>query len=204
MYKFDARLFAILSLAFIGATIIGTIAHEAGHYMVAQLLGYEASIHYAYTDFHGTRQFSDLDALLISLGGPVQTMLMGTIGLLVILFCRNQWRFFTVLKAGQWFWIFVALFWLRQTANLATSVPSWISNGRFSSYSDETHIAQYFGLPKPALVIATGLAGLCVLCYIVFWVIPKPQRLTFLLSGLTGGIAGYVFWIVLFGKYIMP
>ena len=42
-------LFVKLFIAFIAATIIGTITHELGHYLVAKSFGYPASINYAST-----------------------------------------------------------------------------------------------------------------------------------------------------------
>lgn len=35
-------------------------------------------------------------------------------------------------------------------------------------------------------------------------IIPKAQLLTFLSSGLIGGVAGYYLWIIKFGSVIMP
>jgi hypothetical protein len=42
-----------------------------------------------------------------------------------------------------------------------------------------------------------------ILVYIIK-VIPKPQVLTFLTSGLIGGVAGYYLWLIKFGSIIMP
>src|SRR6185503_3833515 len=50
---FDKKLFAMLVAAFVFATIIGTLSHEFGHYIVARVLGQRASIHYAYANNHG-------------------------------------------------------------------------------------------------------------------------------------------------------
>ena len=50
-FLFDFRLFTILAIGFIAFTIIGTVSHEWGHYVVARCLGYEAGINYKSTYF---------------------------------------------------------------------------------------------------------------------------------------------------------
>lgn len=43
----NPRLFALLTFGFVLATIIGTVSHEGGHYVVSKALGYDAYISYA-------------------------------------------------------------------------------------------------------------------------------------------------------------
>jgi hypothetical protein len=43
------KLLLTLTLAFMLATVVGTVSHELGHYTAARLLGYEASINYRST-----------------------------------------------------------------------------------------------------------------------------------------------------------
>ena len=59
--KFDIKLFALLFLAFVISTILGTISHEYGHYAVAKYLGYSSTISYGYTNWNdkATDQFMD-------------------------------------------------------------------------------------------------------------------------------------------------
>jgi hypothetical protein len=47
--NFDTKLFFVLALAFVVATVIGTLSHEAGHAIVGKSMGYQTRIHYAYT-----------------------------------------------------------------------------------------------------------------------------------------------------------
>jgi hypothetical protein len=54
------------------------------------------------------------------------------------------------------------------------------------------------------VISVTGFMGALVLAIIIFKIIPSAQRLTFIVAGLTGGMAGYVLWLVVFGKCIMP
>ena len=55
----NKKLFLYLTLTFIVATVVGTLSHEFGHYIVAKSLGYDADIHYAFT----TWDRDDSDAL---------------------------------------------------------------------------------------------------------------------------------------------
>jgi len=170
--KFDLSLFVLLALGFIAFTVIGTVSHESGHYLAARCLGYKARLHYGSTSiqsyrpgemdylksvfekylsqikskqpFPGKERYDEICSRIsmrgfwFTLGGPVQTMLTGTIGLrLVFLFRR---RYFAV----------------------------------------------------------------AVLLLIVFKFIPAKQRFTFITAGLSEGVTGYLFWLVWFGKMIMP
>lgn len=50
-FTFDKKLFFYLIVGFIITTIIGTVSHEFGHFAVAEYLGYDAKISYAYTNY---------------------------------------------------------------------------------------------------------------------------------------------------------
>ncbi|HXD93697.1 MAG TPA: hypothetical protein VNX01_10815 [Bacteroidia bacterium] len=201
------RLFIGLFLAFIVATIIGTISHELGHYFVAKLFGYKAEINYAYTYWtpDNPDEIVPLDnVFFITLGGPMQSMLTGTMGLILLYIFRNLFDIMHRLTFGQWTIIFLSLFWLRPTANLFTWIVGYILTGQFSSNGDEVELAKYLQLPNWTILTLTAIIGIIVLTVIVFKFIPTKQRMTFLISGLTGGITGYFLWLMLLGKYIMP
>jgi hypothetical protein len=50
----------------------------------------------------------------------------------------------------------------------------------------------------------TAIFGIIVLTVVVFKFIPTQQRLTFIASGLIGGVSGYILWLHLLGQIIMP
>lgn len=207
MKIFDKRLFTGLFFVFIAATVVGTISHEFGHYLVAKWLGYTAKMSYASTYWipvNATAQSLPENSFYITLGGPVQTMLTGTIGLLLLFIHRRSFISIDKLSTGQWVMIFLSLFWLRQAANLVTCLYGYFVAGQFSLRGDELQIANYLYLPNWTILIVTAVIGALVLAVIIFKFIPVKQRFTFIISGLAGGIAGYTFWIILFGKYIMP
>lgn len=51
MARFQPKLFVALLTGFISFTIVGTLLHETGHYLVAKYYGFDASVHYGHTSF---------------------------------------------------------------------------------------------------------------------------------------------------------
>jgi len=203
----DKKLFIGLFLSFIAATIIGTLSHEFGHYIVAKYFGYDARINYGATFWNSpdpNNPITPSSPIAMTLGGPIQTMLTGTIGVFLLLVFRKSFYAADKLSLRQWIIIFLSLFWLRQTSNFCTWLGSYFLNGSFSSRPDEIRIANYFDLPTWTLISITAMMGAFVLGIITFKFIPSRQRITFLTAGLCGGIAGFYLWLIQFGKYIMP
>lgn len=203
----DKRLLAFLTVGFILATVMGTLTHECGHYLVAKSLGYDAKINYAFT--HWTKSNPDQaintsDNLWITLGGPLETMLTGTFGLTLLFLLRKSFQPTQKLSFGQWSVIFISLFWLRQTANYIVWLGDYFFSGQFSNRSDEIKLARQLQLPDWIISAPTATIGAIVLTTIIFKFIPTKQRLTFILSGLIGGVTGYILWLRLPGRMIMP
>ena len=144
------------------------------------------------------------DAFWITLGGPIQTMLTGTIGFLLLLNQRRKFIETKNIKLYQWVCIFLSLFWLRQFANLVTWTIGYFINGKFSSNGDEVGLALSLKVPKGTIAISTALIGLAVLTFVIFKIIPIDKRITFISAGLFGGIFGYLFWLVWVGPILMP
>lgn len=154
-------------------------------------------------DFQRRMDKYQQDGFWITLGGPLQTMFTGTFGLLLLWFNRHK-----VIKADKvtlvgWTYVFISLFWLRQVANLLHALMVFMLKGKVSARGDEMRLALYLDWNTWSIQIITGLCGLAVL-FIVLRLLPKTLILTFLVSGLTGGILGYYLWLIKFGKYIMP
>jgi len=57
--RFHKKLLFFLVTAFIVFTAIGTMAHELGHYFVAKVLGYRATIGYSFTYFYADIPVAD-------------------------------------------------------------------------------------------------------------------------------------------------
>lgn len=172
--SFDFRLFVLLAIGFIAFTVIGTVSHESGHYLMAKCFGYEANI------------------------------LTGTIGLIILILLRKRYFSAERLSFGLWLLIFITLFWLRQTANFFIVLPMSIIHGSINGHGDEFGLARYFHLPVWSILTFSTLIGIVILAVVIFKFIPIKQRLTFMAAGLVGGVTGFVFWLILFGKIIMP
>ena len=146
----------------------------------------------------------DEDDYLITLGGPVQTMLTGTIGLFLLFNQRRKVNATNKINLYQWFCIFLTMFWLRQLANAVTWVMGYFINGKFSTNGDEIIIASSLNFPIGSIVFATAVIAFSILLFIIFKIVPLHKRITFILAGLFGGIFGYLFWLVWVGPILMP
>ncbi len=205
--NFDKRLFFFLFLNFIFATIIGTISHEFGHYLIAKYLGYTSQIHYEFTSWKKTnpnQTTHPIDGFWIILGGPLESMMTGSIGLILLFVFRKSFNRKSSLNLKQWLIIFLSLFWLRQLANFVTLTVKFFITGKYSRRCDELILAHYFHFHDWVILALTAFFAWLVLAIIVFKFIPLKQRFTFLTAGFWGGISGYVLWLILLGKYIMP
>jgi hypothetical protein len=200
---FSFKLFFYLSSGFILFTVIGTLSHELGHYMMAIALGYDASINYGYTHWSipGDSNFVShyYDEELITLAGPLQTIFTGTIGFIFLFGKRKNISLDSELDHTQWFLVFLALFWLRELFNFLTGIP-----GGFSHWGDEETLALNWHLPILSFILPLALIACLILACVYFRFIPHKQRLTFLAAGLGGGLLGFYLWMFELGPILMP
>ena len=205
-FSFDKKLFAYLSFAFILMTVIGTLTHEYGHYISAKILGFNSRINYGMTilENNPNNSMSRKESFIFTLGGPIQTMLTGSLGVILLYSYRKSFDQIERLSLLQWTFIFTSLFWLRQVSNMFTWVLFYFVNGKFGRRGDEIKIARYLELPKWSILSTTALIGAFVLWKVVFKFIPEKVRFTFIISGIFGGVLGYILWLRLFGQILMP
>ncbi len=144
------------------------------------------------------------DSLWISIGGPSQTILTGTLGLF-ILFIRKR-----ILKKKKWGFIdwlatFLSLFWLREIFNLLISVTHELISPNGSYFSgDEQRIASLLHLWPGILSLSLGLIAAWICLIVIFKIVPYTFRLTFIASGIVGGIFGFVLWMHFLGPLLLP
>jgi hypothetical protein len=204
------KLFALLTLTFIACTVIGTLTHEAGHYLVAKGFGLSSSIHYAYVPF--SPEIDDIadpaqrawTRLAIRIGGPLQTILTGCLGLFLLRRSTVKRPIDDMPSTEQWIYIFLSLFWLRQMASLVVVAVQFFLLDHVSVTGDEAQIALSLGLPTQMFNVITGCIGALVLWYIIFRHVPSSLRLTFMSAGLVGGGIGYYLWLERIGPFILP
>ncbi|MEQ6124189.1 hypothetical protein AAON49_08325 [Pseudotenacibaculum sp. MALMAid0570] len=144
------------------------------------------------------------DRLFIAIGGVLQTILTGTIGLIILCYRRRKIEK-DRLRLIDWLAIFLSLFWLRQVFNIVISITNEIfsPNGNYFG-GDEKKIAELLGLWDGTVACALGIIGVAIFLFIVFKVISRPLRLTFILSGLIGGVLGFILWMKILGPLILP
>jgi len=144
------------------------------------------------------------DVLLILIGGPLQTILTGMIGLLLLFWRRREIRRFK-LKLIDWLAVFLSLFWLREAFNLFMSVSTEIISPNGSYFGgDEKRISIILNLWSGTFSVILGAIGFAVAVFIIFKIIPQKLRLSFIISGLIGGIFGYILWLNILGPKILP
>lgn len=206
--KLDKRLFIWLLFAFIIETVLLTLTHEYGHYVVARYLGYDASISYGSTNWwvHTAPQhpINPADDFYITLGGLCQTMMTGIIGSVLLFYFRKSFESANQLSIRQWTLVFVSLFVVRPVVNIVVGLGRYVFTGEFSKRGDEIKIAHYLQIPELMVLTIVAIIGAAIVSLIIFKFIPVKQRLTFIASAVLGGSTGYVLWLVLLGKYILP
>lgn len=151
------------------------------------------------------------DGEFVTFGGPIQTMGVGCIGLLILFFRRKKRELnFTLL---DWTAVYLSLFWLREIFNLTHSIVAalgFITTCNFNLIKmpvyrgNEGQISYIFNLPNMTIPLILGILGFAVGYYVVFYIVPKRYRLNFFFSGIIGGLAGFVIWLGLLGPKLMP
>lgn len=141
---------------------------------------------------------------LISAGGPLQTILTGMLGLLILYFRKTRHK--TNWSWSDWLAVFLSLFWLREIFNLLVSFELGSSTpGMGISYGgDEYYMALMKQLPPGTFAIPLGVLGALVALYVVFWVVPVKYRLSFVIAGFAGAAIGFAGWMMWLGPMLLP
>ncbi|KQT17969.1 hypothetical protein ASG31_04325 [Chryseobacterium sp. Leaf404] len=193
-----------------------TIDYQSTHFESDKKISYLNSIYqkYAYEiknnlnfpekeEFDIKRKEFRNDRIKILAGGPLQTMITGTFGFVLLLIYRKKLFSFNKTTFTGWILVFCSLFWLRQSANSFGWTLNYIFTGEKSMRGDELRLARFLDLNIWTIHSITGIIGLIVL-FTVLRLLPKNQVLTFLCAGLLGGCLGFYLWLIKFGQYILP
>ena len=163
-------------------------------------------------DFSGKAQYlklqkkSNRNSLLITFGGPLQTMLTGILGL-VIIYIRKKKVAQNGFKLTDWLAVFLALFWLREVFNLIMGLVSGVLKGKgnyFGTRGDEVNLSKHLNLYEGTIPLLFGITGLFISLYVVFKIVPFTYRFTFITAGLVGGISGFILWFYYLGPILLP
>lgn len=201
--KPEYKVLLYLSLCFVIFTILGTLTHEGGHFLMATCLQVPATLHYNFTSLE-EEMINTQSRFYITLAGPLVSMGIGTAGVYLCLKMQKKQALTAPLTATQWLCILLSLFWLRPLFNfLSHAVLYFFSNGA-SLRSDEEQLTDYLAWPSYSISTTTTLISLLVLFWIFFKRIPHTQRFTFLLAALLGSLLGYWLWMIALGPLILP
>jgi len=147
-----------------------------------------------------------------TLGGPLQTMLTGSAAFIILYLRRRKLIIDQSVTFSGWVLVLLSFFWSRQLANLILWVGDYLITGNISNRGDEIKMSRYIlSLQHESAIVSlglvgflTGIAAAAILTYIVFGIIPKHQRFTFLSAGVFGSMAGAVIWFGWLGPAILP
>jgi hypothetical protein len=143
------------------------------------------------------------ETFLITLGGPLLTIIMGSLGIAVAFINKKKFNE-DQLSAGQWLIVFTALFWLREPANYIIDLLITIQQGRFPNRNDEAILSRYLEVDSWLISFVLAVTGLILVVIVYRKFIPDQDKTTFLLAGLIGGLGGYLLWLFFFGPVLMP
>ena len=73
--RFPIKFCLAIYFSFIAFTVIGTVSHEFGHFMVGRWLGYETTLHYGYTSFGFCKVSQELKAISANYPDAVKSSL---------------------------------------------------------------------------------------------------------------------------------
>jgi hypothetical protein len=154
-------------------------------------------------EYGSLRKETSKEWMCIHVAGPLQTMLTGTIGLLLLFRCRKKNVGAERLSFGQWMLVFLSLFWLRELLTLASAVSLSLQY-KMRMNHDEFAIARYLHWNPWMLAGAAATFALLGFWLVTFRFVPGKQRLTFIIAMFTGGITGVYLWFGLLGPKLLP
>lgn len=142
-----------------------------------------------------------IDTLLISLVGPVQTLLTGFMGF-GLLYLRRHQAFFSL---TDWILVFLSFFSSRMLFNpLVSGTTYFFGQSDRLIMGDELHIGMMAGIPPVLLSAVLFLIALSICCLVVFRFMPVEFRRRFILCGILGSGLGYLVWMKLLGPWLLP
>jgi len=199
----DFRKIIYLTIIFIVFTVVGTLSHELGHISVARYFGFETRLSFAHMEWNDEGS-SAFHQFWIAAGGPIQTMLFGTIGLLLLIKRKASIR----LKGFQnidWLLLFLGLFWSREIFNLSVRLGSYaLGIDELPFGGDEAFLSESNGLYSGTFPIIFGILGLLICCYLTLVLLAKNERLNFFIATAFGFPSGYLIWMDWLGPMLLP
>ncbi|MBC8757343.1 hypothetical protein H2O64_21925 [Kordia sp. YSTF-M3] len=144
--------------------------------------------------------YNETHSFLVTLGGPLQTILTSFLGLFILTYRKSKKR--REFKRYDWIAIFLSLFVLREVFNTFMATVSYFINGTNNFHGDEFRISSYLDVHQWSIPILTGVFGTIIAVYVIFKIIPLKYRFTFIISGFLGSISGFILWFNYLGPWL--
>jgi hypothetical protein len=102
-------------------------------------------------------------SFLMTLGGPVQTILTCFLRLFILIYRKSKKR--KEFKLYDWIGIFLSLFVLREVFNIMMAGAKYLINGTNSFHGDEFRISIHLGFNQWTIPIITAIIGSIIAIY---------------------------------------
>tara|TARA_R110002072_G_scaffold150258_1_gene298547 strand:- start:2316 stop:3083 length:768 start_codon:yes stop_codon:yes gene_type:complete len=222
------RLVGIFAI-FVVFGLLGTPAHELGHYAVAGAFGQSAHLSYGWVIWdgdpadqallqrgsawereHPERAFPEAAPLAAARDrGARQDLWISAGGPLQNALCGSVGLLWLLLLGVEgrrtwrgWLATLTALFWSREPFVLVVGALG-AAGGNPPLQEDELRIALSLGWPTWSVLIPAGLVGFAV-CVAVIALQPKKRRWHVLGAGPLGCLVGVVIWYAWLGPLLLP
>lgn len=189
-------------MLFFLACCFGTLFHELGHYISGIIIGYHPVLQYKQTVYTtpATNIFFEkyqTGWIITIASGIFVNVSIGCLGYFMLIRGR---------RGEKWnvFYAVLSFFWSREIVNLGLDL---IVKQLFVSaehLSDEQNISNLLSLPENTFSIILGLVGILICSHVVFGLLPKSRRVSFITFGFLGSFCGYLFWFKFLGPIILP
>ena len=146
--------------------------------------------------------FSKKDRLLVSVGGPAQTIITALIGLYLLY--RRKTITKTIYSKLDWLGIFLSLFILREIFNFAGCIYKYTIYNESNFIADEFVISRLLNLNEWIIPSVLMVLAVLISTYIIFKIVPFKLRFSFIISGLIGGSLGFTIWFGFLGTLLLP
>lgn len=136
----------------------------------------------------------------IALGGPAQTIFTCFLGLFILAYRKINTE--DNFKPLDWLAVFLSLFVLREVFNTVMAAASYFIKGSNRFGGDEFAISEYLGMNQWTIPIMTAILGAIIASFVIFMIVPKQYRFTFILAGFVGSISGFILWFNYLGPWL--
>ncbi len=182
---------------------LGTLLHESGHILLAQLLGYKTQLHYASMDWYNAALHTVSnahDSFIITLGGNMLLDLISIASLATLLTMTGRIRSWL-----YWVQVFLSMLIYRHILLTLIGIAMMVQGHPPVSFGrDESEIASYLHLPGLLLGWGLFLVSLASLYLLLFRVVKNEMRRHFFVAMCIGCPVGYGLWMLWLGPLILP